>query len=574
MKEDLKHRRYLIPFRGSLLPQIFTDVLIIGSGVAGMSAAVQAATFGDVIVVTKGALNDSNTAHAQGGISAVMAKGDTVEQHCQDTHNAGAGLCDPAVVKQVVQQGNQAVHQLAEMGLTLDQTDTPDENQRSEKGSFALGREGGHSRFRVVHVDGDATGKALSQTLIHAVSTHENIRLFDGCFVIDLITEKDDPANPGRVLGAITQHKRYGLQVIWAKATILACGGCGKIYRESTNPQVATGDGLAMAYRAGAALADLAFMQFHPTTLYVAGASRTLITEAVRGEGGILVDQQGKPFMKDYHEMADLAPRDVVSRAMLDQMKKTGSSYVYLDCSPIGKARFAKRFPGITRMLEQFDLVPCEDKIPVYPSAHYMIGGVVVDADARTSLRGLYAAGEVSCSGLNGANRLASNSLLEGLVYGKVAGQTCREMIDGQFATSTGYPVKIISKIQESQRTELDLADVRSSLRSVMWRGVGIVRDGPRLLEVAEMIDFWSRYTLDKIFEDRRGWDIQNMLMLGGLMTNSALWRQESRGTHYRKDFPNRSDQFGVHDIWIAGETTPRTVANFTDLSGIGIFKS
>ena len=567
MNELFRDRRYLIPFRATLLPQIFTDVLVVGSGVAGMSAAIEAGGYGDVIVVTKGAVTDSNTAYAQGGISAVMAKGDTVEEHCEDTMKAGAGLCDAVVVDAVVRRGTELVHELVEMGMKLDKTATEDETLRSEKGSFALGREGGHSKFRVVHADGDATGKALAGTLINEVKKKESVRLFDNCFVIDLITDSDDGDKPGAVIGAITHHERYGLQVIWAKATILASGGCGKLYRESTNPSVATGDGIAMAYRAGAKLADLAFMQFHPTTLYIAGASRALITEAVRGEGAVLIDSHGKRFMPEYHEMADLAPRDIVSRAILSQMKKTGSSYVYLDCKPIGKERFVKRFPGITKLLEDFELEPGVDPIPVHPSAHYMIGGVAVDASGRTSLRGLYAAGEVSCSGLNGANRLASNSLLEGLVYGRVAGEICREMVDGEFSHLTsGRPPKIVSEIRQSEKSELDLADVRSSLRSVMWRGVGIVREGERLSEVAEMIDFWGRYTLDKIFDDSKGWDLQNMLALGGLITQSALWRKESRGTHYRNDFKVAENDFCVHDVIRRGELEIKSVAELEEL--------
>ncbi len=564
MNDLFRDRRYLIPFRATLLPQIFTDVLVVGSGVAGMSAAIEAGQYSDVIVVTKGAATDSNTAYAQGGISAVMAKGDTVSEHCEDTMKAGAGLCDRGVVEAVVGRGAELVHELVEMGMRLDKTETADEALRSEKGSYALGREGGHSKFRVVHADGDATGKALARTLIDKVKGMESVRLFDQCFVIDLITDSDDS---GSVIGVITHHKRYGLQVIWAKATVLASGGCGKLYRESTNPSVATGDGIAMAYRAGAKLADLAFMQFHPTTLYIAGASRALITEAVRGEGAVLVDSYGKRFMPDYHEMADLAPRDIVSRAILSQMKKTGATHVYLDCTPIGKERFVKRFPGITKLLEDFELEAGVDRIPVHPSAHYMIGGVAVDAAGRTSLRGLYAAGEVSCSGLNGANRLASNSLLEGLVYGRASGGSCREMVDGEFSHLTGgRPPKIVSEIRQSEKSELDLSDVRSSLRSVMWRGVGIVREGERLTEVAEMIDFWGRYTLDKIFDDSKGWDLQNMLLLGAMMTQSAMWRKESRGTHYRKDFKKTDADFCLHDIIKRGELEPETVRAIYDL--------
>jgi L-aspartate oxidase len=319
---------------------------------------------------------------------------------------------------------------------------------------------------------------------------------------------------------------------------------------------VATGDGLAMAYRAGARLADMAFMQFHPTTLYIAGASRSLVTEAVRGEGAYLIDRHGHRFMPDYHEMGELAPRDIVSRAILAQMAKTSFTHVYLDCRHIGVERFAQRFPGIFKLLKDFDIDPGVMPIPIHPSAHYMVGGVLTDAVGRTNIAGLYAAGEVAATGLHGANRLASNSLLEGLVYGQIAGHACHEMLeDGEHR-----PVRIISDIRPSARSELDLNDVRSSLRSVMWRHVGIERQGARLEEVAEMFDFWARYTLDKIFDDRGGWEVQNLLLVGALITRAARWRCETRGTHYRLDHPEPRDEFRVHDLWHRGAKEPATL--------------
>jgi L-aspartate oxidase len=385
------------------------------------------------------------------------------------------------------------------------------------------------------------------------VRDHDGIRLFDDCFVIDLITAGGDQAGPSQCLGAITHHPQYGLQVIWAAATILATGGSGEVFRESTNPAVATGDGLAMAYRAGAALGDMAFMQFHPTTLYVAGASRALITEAVRGEGAYLIDRNGKRFMFDYDDRGELAPRDVVSRAILRQMSHTGHTHVYLDVRHLGAQHFAGRFPGIDRLCRKFDIDPGQKPIPVHPAAHYMIGGVRTDASARTNVPALYACGEAACSGLHGANRLASNSLLEGLVFGEVAGRTCREML-----TEHGQaPIKIVSDIRPSDRSELDLADVRSSLRSVMWRHVGIVREGERLDEVREMFEFWARYTMDKIFDERTGWAVQNMLTIGALMTQAAYWRAESRGTHFRSDHPDPNDAYRLHDVWMRGQDEP-----------------
>ena len=553
MNPVFDQRRFLIPFRATLLPQIFTDVLVIGSGAAGMRAALAAATHSEVIIATKGDVGQSNTSWAQGGIAAVTepladaaATTDSCQAHVEDTLKAGADLCDEAVVRQTVAAAAARIQELLDWGMRFDRQDGSD--------ALAQGREGGHSQHRVLHTDGDATGKELGTTLARRVDATDNIRLFDHCFVLDLITL--DGGTP-RCVGAITHHQRYGLQVIWARAVILATGGCGQLYRESTNPQTATGDGLAMAYRAGADLADMAFVQFHPTTLYVAGASRALITEAVRGEGAHLLDRDGRRFMPEYHPDAELAPRDVVSRAILTQVAKTNYTHVFLDCRHIDATRFGRRFPGIQAMLKQFEIDPAKDTVPVHPSAHYMIGGVGTDMTGRTSVAGLYACGEAACTGLHGANRLASNSLLEALAFGAAAGEVCREMRDIDTATGTGQPPRIVSDIPQSERSELDLDDVHSSLRSVMWRHVGIQRHGERLAEVVEMCDFWARYTLDKIFDDHRGWEVQNMLLVGALITRAALWRCESRGTHYRTDFPQPVDDYRQHDHWQRGRDHP-----------------
>ena len=543
-------RRYLIPFRATLLPQIFCDVLVVGGGVAGMRAALEAASHdgADVIVAGKGQWAESNTAWAQGGVAAVMAEPDTVDSHVHDTLAAGAGLCDEPAVRRVVEAGAGAIRRLLDWGMPLDPKGGPG------GGVPALGREGGHTHPRIVHHDGDATGRALGNTLLERARESPHVRLFDRCFVLDLITVEVN-GHAGQCLGAITHHPKYGLQVIWAQATILASGGCGQVFRESTNPNVATGDGLAMAYRAGAELADMAFVQFHPTTLYVAGASRALITEAVRGEGAHLVDRNGHRFMPEYDDRAELAPRDIVARSILQQMAKTGHSHVYLDARHLGAAAFAARFPSIHRLLAKFDIDPGQQMIPVHPSAHYMVGGVRVDLDGRTTVPGLYACGEVACTGLHGANRLASNSLLEGLVFGEATGRACRELV----TENPAGPVRIISDIPLSDRSDMDLGDVRSSLRSVMWRHVGILRSGQRLDEVSEMFDFWARYTLDKIFDERLGWEVQNLLTVGAVITRAANWRAESRGVHSREDCPEPKDDFRVHDLWVRGRSDPTT---------------
>lgn len=532
-------RRYLIPFRGSLLPQIFCDTLVIGTGIAGLTAALSAAEHGEVILLRKSPLQRSSSAWAQGGIAAVTSdQPDDIESHVQDTLAAGGDLCDPRIVREVVAASGQAIDDLQRWGMEFD---------RNESGDIDLGREGGHRKPRILHADGDATGRMIVQCLGRQVSAHPSIRIFDDCFALDLLTPTNDGCE-GPVLGAITSHPKHGLQMIWAWATVLATGGCSQVYRESTNPPASTGDGIAMAYRAGAKIADMAFVQFHPTTLYVAGAERSLITEAVRGEGGHLVDRRGQRFMTEQHEMAELAPRDVVSRAILSHLGRTGDTHVFLDCRHFESGYFARRFPGIAEQLSRFAINPQTDLIPVHPSAHYTIGGVWTDDQGRTNLPGLYACGEVTCTGLHGANRLASNSLLEGLVFGKRAGQTCFEARENG-ANGHRPPRKIISDIPLSPRGELDLNDVRSSLRSVIWRHLGIVREESLMADVRQMIDFWAQYTLDKIFDEPAGWETQNLLLIASMICESARWRTESRGTHARDDFPKPDDALRCHDV-------------------------
>lgn len=538
-------RRCLIPFRSSLLPQIFTDTLVIGAGVAGARAAIEAAQHGEVIVLAKGDMSASNTSWAQGGIAGVLRGPDSPEAHLADTLTAGAGLCDPEAARLVVEHGAPALEELMSWGVRFDAG--PD-------GLPLPGLEGGHSSPRIYHAGGDTTGAEIQRALSARLRQTSGLRVFERCFALDLATPSAEPGSP--VLGAITHHARYGLQMIWARTTILACGGAGLLYRETSNPRVATADGLAMAYRAGATLADMAFVQFHPTTLYLPGASRTLISEAVRGEGALLLDAGGRRFMPDVHPLAELAPRDVVSQAIVRQIAKQGGRHVWLDCR--GISGFHARFPGIASMLARFDLDPSRDLIPVHPAAHYMIGGVRTDLRARTDVPGLLAVGEAASTGLHGANRLASNSLLEGLVFGRLAGQEAGAAMHG--AAPRQGPVPIVSDIRPSDHAEIDLADVRSSLRSAMWRNVGMERTGAKLHDAAHMFDFWARYTLDKIFDDPEGWEVQNLLLVAALVTRAAAWREESRGTHLRTDFPSPSEALRVHDLWRRGRAEPRTL--------------
>jgi L-aspartate oxidase len=538
-----KARRTLIPFQTSLLPQIFCDTLVIGGGVAGLRAAITsgAGNSGGTILLCKDEPQLSNTAWAQGGIAAVTAEGDTTASHVHDTLVAGAGLCDKSMVEQVVQRGPARIAELLDWGIRFD---------KDTHGRLKLGLEGGHSLHRILHADGDATGRELFRCLWEKTTKTPGVRVFTKCFTLDLLTEPVDSTHQAAaptltanladlvsvgkrptVRGALTHHPKYGYQVIWANRTILASGGAGVVYRETTNPRTATGDGIAMAFRAGAAIADMAFVQFHPTCLYLAGAPRSLITEAIRGEGALLIDQHGERFMPAVHPQAELAPRDVVTKGIVEHLSKHGGTHVFLDCRAI--KNFNDKFPGIAELLRRYEIDASKDPIPVHPGQHYTIGGVATDLRGRTSLPNLWAIGEVACSGLHGANRLASNSLLEGLVMGEIAGNDTQPVASGLPA-----PAALNFTVPPSDAGDLDLSDVESSLRSAMWRNVGIERNGAKLRSSVDMIEFWGRYTLDKVFDDVKGWQVQNMLTVARLIAQSALAREESRGCHWRSDFP------------------------------------
>jgi len=525
MSDHFAERRYLINFDSQRLGQVFTDVLVIGAGVAGLRAAVEAGRHANVVVITKDGLPDCNTIRAQGGIAVVMDESDSVEAHVADTLRVGCGLSDRAAVDVMVREGPQCLDELHRWGARFD----------VENGAVARGMEGGHSARRVVHALGDATGRELGGTLARRVAESDRIRLFENCFVLDLVVEE------GRCIAALTHHESYGHQIIWAKQTILASGGGGCLFRETTNTPSSTADGPAIAFRAGATLRDIEFFQFHPTALYIAGAARTLISEAIRGEGAYLVDRDGNRFMQDHHPDAELAPRDVVSRAILRHIVATSATSAFLDVRHFPAGRFIERFPNIAAMCRDFDIDVTRDLIPVRPAAHYMIGGLAVDCAGHSSIDGLLACGEAASNGIHGANRLASNSLLEGLVFGKRVGRLAADLANEQ-TTPTG-PRSLSSTTDPSPRTELDLPDVRNSLRALFWRNVGIDRTGDRLAETIEIIDFWGRYVMDKVLEHRMGWETQNMLTVARGMAQAALAREESRGVHFRDDYPETNDQ-------------------------------
>jgi L-aspartate oxidase len=538
MRRHAQVRRYLAAFDTARLPQVFTDVVVLGSGVAALRAAIEIAPHRQVTLLTKSRLTESNSFYAQGGIAAAIESTDTIESHMADTLATGCGVCDEKVVRQVVAAAPDCVRELIDWGANFDKID----------GRITVGREGGHSAPRILHARGDETGKEITSTLIRRAQALESIDIREETYAIDLL------AVGHTVVGVLAWHAKHGMLVVRARRTVLATGGLGRIYRETTNPEVATGDGLAMAYRAGAVLADMEFVQFHPTTLYIAGASRHLISETVRGEGGRLVDKAGQPFMAEYHPMGDLAPRDVVSRAIIAQMRKTGATNVYLDLKGLGRD-VRKRFPGIAKACAQFDIDIARDYIPVRPSAHYMIGGAKVDDVGRTTLAGLYACGEVSSTGLHGANRLGSNSLLEGLVYGRLAGRHIVEALASGKADEPEMPERLRNDSLRSTRGQLHVPDVRDSLRSLMWRNVGIMRTHDDLSEADGLIEFWQSYVLDKVFDQPSGWELQNMLALGRLIAHAAHLRTETRGVHYRVDYPERDDvRWKKHILMAMGE--------------------
>ena len=517
--------RYLVSFHPKEIPHRFTDILIIGGGLAGLRAANAAPSDLSVMIVTKDAILQSSSNYAQGGIASVIDPEDRFEDHINDTLAAGGALCDQQIVDMVIREAPDRIAELMQWGTRFD----------SQAGVLQLGKEGGHSRHRVVHALGDATGREVMRAMVAWTQQSDNIQILENSFTLDLLTHE------GCCRGALIAQQDGQKLMVWAKQTILCTGGAGQLYRESTNPAVATADGHAAAYRAGVELRDMEFMQFHPTVLYIAGGSRSLITEAIRGEGAYLVDQQRKRFMPDYDERAELAPRDIVSQAIVKQMDDSKHPCVYLLLDHLDPELVKKRFPGITASCAEFGIDVTTDLIPVRPGAHYMIGGVTVNQEGRTTLPGLWAAGEVSSSGLHGANRLASNSLLEGLVYGAHAGQGAGQAVAEMPDDFQALPLDN-STIDQSTEV-LDLDDIRNSLKSLMGRNMSVQRTASNLQEASETIDRWRQYVLPRQFSDPQGWELQNLLTVARVMVAAALLREESRGVHLRADYPKIDDK-------------------------------
>lgn len=502
---------------------IDADVVVIGSGVAGLTTALHARAAGHrVLLVTKANVDEGSTRWAQGGIAAALADDDSPLDHEEDTLVAGAGLCDPEAVHVLVTQGPQAVRRLIAMGAQFDTDET---------GDIALTREGGHLRDRIAHAGGDATGKEISRALVAAVSGRSGIEVIENALGLDIFRDRFGGVQ-GLTLHVIGQGQRDGVGAVMAPAVVLATGGIGQVFSMSTNPSVATGDGVAMGLRAGASVADLEFVQFHPTVLYTgsnASGQQPLISEAVRGEGAVLRDNAGERFMVGQHSLADLAPRDVVAKAIMRRMRDTGAKHVWLDARDFGREKWERRFPTILESLARYGIDPSTDLIPVAPAQHYASGGIRTDTHGRCDVPGLFAVGEVACTGVHGANRLASNSLLEGLVFAARIGDVL----------SAGLPARHDPVLPTGDSAVL-AASARRSLQAAMTEGVGVLRSRDSMATTLGVLNAVGETTSDD--PHVQAWETTNLHALATVLTANAKMRKETRGSHWREDFPETDD--------------------------------
>lgn len=513
--------RYVIDFKLNELETVETDILIIGSGAAGLYTAIKISEHHDVTLISKTSLTQSNTQHAQGGIAAVTSKSDSPDLHRQDTLIAGAGICSHEAVDVLVNEGPSCIQDLIHFGTMFDKED----------GELALTKEGAHSKRRILHARGDATGAEIVRALSAVAVKTKKINILENHFTIDLVTHQ------GECIGAIVLRPDGERVYVRAKATILATGGAGQLYRYTTNPEIATGDGMAMAYRAGAYIKDVEFIQFHPTALFYPGAPRFLISEAVRGEGAVLRNINGERFMHKYHPQKELAPRDIVARAIVSEMEQSGSTFVYLDITHESEELIKGRFPTIYKECLRYGLDMVTDWIPVAPAAHYIMGGIKTDLYGETATPRLFACGEVSCTGVHGANRLASNSLAEALVFGR---RIADKIINLQPLPKEVPAVSYSLMRQQTMSTD-NVMEKRLRLQKVMLRHVGIKRNEKGLVKAVKELERYARafrYKMETIEE----FEYLNLLTCGVLVANAALLREESRGGHYREDFPRRDD--------------------------------
>ena len=524
------------------------DFLVIGSGIAGLTFALKVAKFGSVAVITKKKVMDSNTRLAQGGIASVFDELDSFDLHIKDTLTSGDGLCNPHVVETVVKNGPDRINELIQLGVKFNIK----KNTHDASDQLDLGREGGHSQNRIVHAQ-DMTGQEIERVLVSHLQHHDNINLFENHIAIDLITLSTSmkrglitTAHEDYCCGAYVLDKETGCVLSFsANTTLIATGGVGKVYLYTSNPDVATGDGIAMAYRAGATLANLEFVQFHPTCLYHPDAKNFLVSEAVRGEGGILIDERGNPFMQHYDPQKDLACRDVVARAIDTELKKSGEDSVFLDISHKNSEFIRNRFPNIYRKCLGFGYDMTKEPIPVVPAEHYMCGGIVTDLFARTDIKNLYAIGEAACTGLHGANRLASNSLIEAVVYAdNASAQAIKDLKKNEFK-----PLPVIPDWDDTGTTDSDEVIMVShnwdEIRRLMWNYVGIVRSNKRLARAKRRIDIIQNEIQEYYwnFKIEAGLvELRNIATVAEQIIKCAIYRKESRGLHYNIEYPERDD--------------------------------
>ena len=512
------------------MPKTDYDYIIIGSGIAGLNTALLAHEHGSTLILTKGRVDDCNTRYAQGGIAAAVGSGDTPELHMRDTLSAGAGLCDEEAVEVLTREGPQRVANLIQWGVPFD----------TIHGKISLGMEGAHSKPRILHAGGDATGQHIELALAARVAESE-IKVLEYTLATRLIVED------GRAVGVETLHSETGrLETYCGRSIVIGTGGAGQLFKYTTNPEVATGDGVALGFRAGARVMDMEFYQFHPTALSLKGAPTFLLSEAMRGEGAVLRNGEGRAFMGDYHSLADLAPRDVVSRAIAAEMEKTGDGKVYLDISHLPSNMVQNRFPTIYHFCLNYGLDITREPAPVAPAAHYMMGGIKIDTWGRTNVPGLYACGEAACSAVHGANRLASNSLLDTLVFARRL--VSSSLGDAPEEADTDSENLVLRQLPSRAPVCASMPSLgKQNLQDLTWRNSGINRTGTRLLLTARILNLWQRTM--PLPDDRASWELTNMVLLGRLMVESALLRQESRGSHFREDFPETRTEWEKHVV-------------------------